>query len=81
MNISNLLYGDGRGSKKVRHPTNIVLIGNMFWRVPAHCNFFITRGSHFWFKNELIVQNEWLRVVQFSHFFIQKLSKNSHEWL
>jgi hypothetical protein len=44
------------------------------WRVPAHCDFFITRGSHFWFKNELRVQNEWLREVQFTHFFIQKLT-------
>jgi hypothetical protein len=29
----------------------------------------------------LKVQNEWLREVHFSHFFIQKLSKNTHEWL
>jgi hypothetical protein len=43
--------------------------------------FFITRGFHFWFKKELRVQNEWLREVQFTYFFIQKLSMKTHEWL
>jgi hypothetical protein len=50
-------------------------------RVPAECDFFITHGPHFWFKNELRVQNEWLREVQFTHFFIQKFSMKTHEWL
>jgi hypothetical protein len=50
-------------------------------RGPARTCFFITRGSHFWFKNELRVQNEWLREVQFTNFFIQNLSMETHEWL
>jgi hypothetical protein len=28
-----------------------------------------------------MVQNEWLREVHCSHFFIQKLSMKTHEWL
>jgi hypothetical protein len=50
-------------------------------RVPARTDIFITRGFHFCFKNELTVQNEWLRVVQVAHFSILKLSMKTHEWL
>jgi hypothetical protein len=63
------------------HQNFLSLLTVRIWRVPAHCDFLRTRGSHFWFKKELIVQNEWLREVQFPHFFIQKLSMKTHEWL
>jgi hypothetical protein len=50
-------------------------------RGPARTDISITRGFHFCFEKELIVQNEWLRVVHVSHFLTLKLSMKTHEWL
>jgi hypothetical protein len=60
-------------AKEVQNVTRAEIIKYRYLRRgPAQTDIFITRG---------FLQNEWLRVVHVSHFFIIKLSMKTHEWL